>query len=181
MGDKEVYSNYLKQLLNKLGSTLFIVIGIGVFYTVTMTFIDHRLFPFTYIVLFLSMIKTGIISYITLGKVSKLMSTCHSLNNMIWTFGVLILITLFSFSTDYTCLFLTDSTSFSGIAHTSGSYLYNLYQFFYFSVITFSTVGYGDISPVSDISKFIVMLEIFLSFLIIVFSITNIKKIHINE
>ena len=45
-------------------------------------------------------------------------------------------------------------------------------------MITFSTVGYGDIVPTSDEARFVVMLEIFLSFFLIVFALTNIKKIH---
>ena len=100
---------------------------------------------------------------------------------MIYTFGVLILITLLSFATDYTCLFQADSNAFDGIRRSSISYISNLYQFFYFSFITFSTVGYGDISPISNVAKFIVMLELLLSFLIVFFSLSILKEVHINE
>jgi hypothetical protein len=181
MNVKEGYRTYLNQLIRKVSSMLYLVIGIGIFYIAVMSFIDHTSYPFTYIILFLSIIKTGVIANVTLMKVSKLMNVCHSLNDMILTFSLLILITLFSFATDYTCLFQLNSESFDGLVHFSSLYMYNLYQFFYFSVTTFSTVGFGDISPVSDVAKFIVMLEIFLSFLIIVFSLANIKKIHLNE
>ena len=181
MTDKKPYRDYVNQLIRKLSSTLFLVAGISVFYILSMIYIDHNRFPLTYLVLFLSISKTGIITYVSLQKVSKLISSCHTLNNMILTFSLLILITLISFATDYTCLFLTDGTVFSGIANATDSYLIIIYQFFYFSVITFSTVGYGDVYPVSNIAKFIVTLEIFLSFFIIVFSISSIKNIQINE
>ena len=54
-------------------------------------------------------------------------------------------------------------------------------DFIYFSITTFATVGYGDIIPVSSIAKILVTLEIFLSFLIIVFALANINKIHIKK
>jgi hypothetical protein len=169
-------SNYIKELFLSVGPTVFAVLGIGIFYIISMYYIDHAAFKFAYIMLFLSVAKSGVIAHLTLSKVSKLINTCHSLNNLIWTFSFLIIISLTSFATDYTCLFQTNTVSFEGLIHYSDSYLYNLYQFFYFSTTTFSTVGFGDISPVSDAAKFVVLLEIFLSFLIIVFSLANIKK-----
>ena len=181
MTESKTYRTFLNQLVRKISSTLMLVLGIGVFYLIIMSFIDHTYYPIAYIILFLAILKTGVIANISLKKVSKLINDCHSLNNMILTFSFIILITLFSFATDYTCLYQSNSESFYGLETNSNSYLYNLFQFFYFSVTTFSTVGFGDINPVSDVAKFIVMLEIFLSFLIIVFSITSIKKIHINE
>ena len=181
MPNKGRQSNYLMQLFTKVSSSVVVVIGIGIFYTISMSYVDHEAFSFSYIVLLLAITKTVIIAYVTLMKVSKLMNVCHSLNNLIWTFSFLILITLVSFATDYTCLFQSNSDSFDGLAHINNSYLSNLYQFFYFSTTTFSTVGFGDIRPVSDAAKFVVMLEIFLSFLIIVFSLANIKKVHLNE
>ena len=98
-----------------------------------------------------------------------------------WVFGLLIGITIFSFATDYTCLYLFDHSTFEGVPAISESYTYNLVHFIYFSVITFSTVGYGDITPVSGVVKFVVILEIYLSFFMIIFALANIKKIHINE
>ena len=106
---------------------------------------------------------------------------CHSLNRLLWVFGLLISISILSFATDYTCLYQYEHTTFSGMYAYSNTYIYNLYHFIYFSVITFSNVGYGDIAPVSEVARFVVMLEIFLSFFIVVFALANIKKIHIYE
>ena len=146
-----------------------------------MSTIDHRSLPLPYIILVLAIAKTIIITSTTLKQLSKLMKVCHSLEHLLWVFGLLIGISIFSFATDYTCLYQFEHSAFEGVPAYSDTYIYNLYHFFYFSVITFSSVGYGDIVPVSEVARFVVMLEIFLSFAIIVFALANIKKTPIKE
>jgi len=171
------HGTYIHHLFTKLSWSVLLVLGIAIAYVTSMSFLDHQSLPFSHIVLILAVFKTGVITYITLTKVSKLTKYCHSINHLLWTFGLLILIALVSFASDYTCLFQADSESFRGVSNHSESYLENLYQFIYFSMVTFTSVGYGDIAPVSDASKFVVMLEIILSFIIIVFSLTMIKNV----
>lgn len=172
---------FYKLLFGKTALPVITIIGVGILYIVLMSAIDHRSLPFPYIILVLAIIKTFIIASTTLKQLSKLIKFCQSLERLLWVFGLLIGISIFSFATDYTCLYQFESSTFEGIPVYSNTYLYNLYHFIYFSVITFSTVGYGDISPVSEVARFVVILEIFLSFFIIVFALANIKKIHINE
>lgn len=172
---------FYKQLLGKTALPVFTILGIGLLYVILMSVIDHPSFPFHYIILLLAIAKTLLIFVTTLKQLSKLIKICHSLERLLWVFGLLIIISIFSFATDYTCLYQFEHSTFEGIPAYSDSYIYNLYHFFYFSVITFSTVGYGDITPVSEVARFVVMLEIFLSFFIVVFALANIKKIHINE
>jgi voltage-gated potassium channel Kch len=174
-------NSFLKLLFGKTAVPIFAILVVGVLYIVLMSFIDHRSFPFPIIILVLAVIKAILISSNILKQLSKMIRFCHSLERLLWVFGLLIGISILSFATDYTCLYLFDHATFKGVPADSDSYIYNLYQFLYFSVTTFSTVGYGDIVPVSDIARFVVMLEIFLSFLIIVFALANIKKIHLNE
>jgi voltage-gated potassium channel Kch len=38
----------------------------------------------------------------------------------------------------------------------------NFFECLYFSVVTFTTVGYGDLTPISGLSKILVSLEAFL-------------------
>ncbi|WP_339887182.1 ion channel [uncultured Flavobacterium sp.] len=172
---------FFKLLFGKTALPIIIILGIALIYIMLMTRIDHSALPFHVVVAVAALIKTVVITLTTLKKLSKLIKICHSLERLLWVFGLIIVIIVFSFATDYTCLYQFDHAAFEGIPDFSNTYLYNLYHFFYFSVITFSTVGFGDITPVSDVAKFVIMLEIFLSFFIIVFALTNIKKIHLNE
>jgi len=173
--------SFYKLLFGRTALPLFTIVGIALFYVVLMSIIDHSSIPFHIIIAAAALVKTIIITMTTLKQLSKLIKICHSLERLLWVFGLIVVIIIFSFATDYTCLFQFNHLSFDGIPEYSNTYIYNLYHFFYFSVITFSTVGFGDITPVSDIAKFVIMLEIFLSFFIIVFAIANIKKIHLNE
>ena len=172
---------FIRLLFSKTSFTVFTVLGIGLLYIVFMSVIDHKWFPFPYIILGLAFFKTIVISTMTLKQLTKMVNICHSFEDLLWIFGLLIMVSLLSFATDYTCLYQFDNQSFEGIPAYSDTYVYNLFHFFYFSVITFSTIGYGDIIPTSDVSRFIVLLETFLSFFIIVFALANVKKIHINK
>ena len=157
-----------------------IILGTMV-YLLLMALIDHQLRIGPYLILFLALIKTLIIARTTLRQLSKLVRACHSSVHVLWVFGLLIAISILSFATDYNCLYLFDDRAFEGTLTASSSFVENLFQFLYFSLITFSTVGYGDLVPVSIMAKLLVMIEIFLSFLIVVYALTNLKNIHLNE
>ncbi len=173
--------SFYQLLFGRTALPMFTIIGIALLYVVLMSMIDHSSFPFHIIVATAALGKTIVITVTTLKQLSKLMKICHSIERLLWVFGLILMISVFSFATDYTCLYQFNHSTFEGVPDYLNSYMYNLYHFFYFSVITFSTVGYGDITPVSEIAKFVVMLEIFLSFFLIVFALANIKKIHIYE
>lgn len=173
--------SFLRLLLGKTAVPILTILGVGILYIVLMSVIDHQSFPFPLIILVLALAKTVLISSTTLKQLSKMIKICHSLERLLWVFGLLIGISILSFATDYTCLYQYKHDNFSGVSAYSNNYIYNLYHFTYFSVTTFSTVGYGDIVPVSEVARFVVMLEIFLSFFIIVFALANIKKIHIED
>lgn len=71
----------------------------------------------------------------------------------------------------YTVLHRLDATSFSG--RVEGPV-----DCFYFSVVTFATVGYGDIYPVTPIARLLTLSEIFVSMgslvlLVLAYSITE--------
>jgi ion channel len=172
---------FFRLLFGKTAAPILSILGVGLVYIFLMSTIDHSSLPFPYVILILALIKTIVISATTLNQLSNLIVICRSMERLLWVFGLLIGISIFSFATDYTCLYKFDPASFEGLSVHSDSYAHDLFDFFYFSIATFSTVGFGDIAPVSGIARIVVMLEIFLSFFIIVFALANIKKIHIGE
>nr|WP_262910163.1 potassium channel family protein [Zunongwangia profunda] len=88
---------------------------------------------------------------------------------------------VFSFTTDYHALYILNSENFKESTSLNGSFFLQFFEFIYFSLITFSSVGYGDIVPISIAGKTLVMMEIFLSFLVLVFGIANINRIHVDN
>ena len=109
-------------------------------------------------------------------QLSRLAEKNYSFERLLLPIGLLIGLTVFSLATDFSCLYEYDVASFTGISPSYTHYLDRLFQFFYFSMITFSTVGYGDIAPNSTAAQYLIMLEISISFLIIVFAFANLKN-----
>lgn len=77
-----------------------------------------------------------------------------------------------SFAFDYLSLVIIDPTAMKGIANT-GHYWDLFFNLLYFSVVTFATVGYGDITAGSLPAKGIVMIEIMSSFIFIIIILSN--------
>ena len=52
-----------------------------------------------------------------------------------------------------------------------------LFDLFYFSLVTFASIGYGDIFPTTTLAKILVMMEVGQSFVLVVFGLSNINNI----
>tara|TARA_R110000850_G_scaffold172246_2_gene297486 strand:- start:134 stop:424 length:291 start_codon:yes stop_codon:yes gene_type:complete len=88
---------------------------------------------------------------------------------------------IFSFAADYTCLNSADDTAFKGLSASANlGYIGHLFELTYFSVVTFASVGYGDIAPISIPARLISAIEIGQSFVMVIFGLSNINNIHIN-
>ena len=172
---------FLKHLFKATALPILSITGVLLLYVFLMSGIDHKALPFPLIIGILALVKTFLIASSTFLQLSKMIKICHSAERLITVFGLLIGISVLSFATDYTCLYQFDTSNFSGNLPPANSYAGNLFSFFYFSVITFSSVGFGDIEPASFVARFVVILEILLSFIIVVFALANIKKIHIYD
>jgi uncharacterized membrane protein (UPF0182 family) len=82
----------------------------------------------------------------------------------------------FSFATDFACLAEFDKQSFKGVnQEVSMSYWLKLFDYFYLSVITFTSLGFGDIVPVSPQAKLLIIIEVVQSFLLVIFGLTNLR------
>lgn len=94
------------------------------------------------------------------SNISAVMSICGS-----------IIVALIFFSILYLYIYKIDPNSFKG--SIGDTYLSQFISFLYFSVITFSTTGYGDIYPVSIVSRGVVILEIIYQFIVIILVISQ--------
>ncbi len=129
----------------------------------------------------LALIKTVIIVRLTFTQLAKIIGESHQLDHVLTLFAVLIVLIIFSFTADYHALYILNPENFKSSTTLNGSFLVQFFEFIYFSLITFSSVGYGDIVPISISGKILVMMEIFLSFLVLVFGIANINRIHVDN
>lgn len=89
---------------------------------------------------------------------------------------ILIQLVIF-FAIVYANLFDIDRTSFQGVTR---EYPVRLFiDFLYFSTVTFTTLGFGDITPISSAAKIVVMIEVLLFVVyisIILLTLANSRK-----
>ncbi len=108
----------------------------------------------------------------TFKKLDNLLENNHSFKHMVFLLGAIITLLILSFSIDYLCVSQIYTNAFYGIEN--GDLLH--YQFFnliYFSIVTFTTVGYGDIAPLNPIAKIITVFEMMSAFVVIMFVISK--------
>lgn len=170
--------NFLKQLLKQMRPALLLVVIVVLVYVYLMQFVDHKQSWIPYFVIFLALVKTTYFTFFTFSQVNKSIKQCHSFGQLLWVFGLVVLLIIFSYAADYACLVAANTSSFWGIKPLSSfNYVEYLFETFYFSVVTFAAIGYGDIVPVTIPAKILVMMEIGQSFVMIVFGLSNINNI----
>ena len=129
----------------------------------------------------LTLIKIGFIIALSFNQLMKIIGQSHILSHVLVLFGYLIVVIVFSFAIDYTALYFFDPTHFK-INNSAGSNgLLVFFDMSYFSLITFSSVGYGDIVPITVTAKIVVVLEVALRFFVLVFGIANVNRIRVNK
>ncbi len=104
----------------------------------------------------------------TFKKLDTLIEYNHAFNHLLLLFGAIITIIIFSFTMDYLCVTEIYVDAFSGIQQSQSMAL-RFINLLYFSIVTFTTVGYGDITPVAPVAKLITVFEMISAFVMIVF------------
>ena len=178
--EKSERIGFYKQLFKKVLLTASIVIALSLSYILWVG-VDSASQFLPFIIVGLALIKTVFIVRLTFIQLSKIIGESHQLTHILTLFGVLIVLIVLSFSADYLALYVLNSESFKIATVLNGSSFLQFFEFTYFSLITFSSVGFGDIVPLTISGKLLVMMEVFLSFLVLVFGIANINRIHVNK
>lgn len=178
--EKSERIGFYKQLFKKVLLTASIVIALSLSYILWVGVDSSSLFlPF--LIIGLALVKTIFIVRLTFIQLSKIIGESHQLTHVLTLFAVLIVLIIVSFSADYLALYVLNSENFKSATSLEGSFFKEFFEFTYFSLITFSSVGFGDIVPLTIPGKLLVIMEVFLSFLVLVFGIANINRIHVNK
>lgn len=173
-------TGFYEQLFKKVLFTTSVVAVLSLSYVLWVNENPDSLF-LPILVVGLAFVKTIFIVRLTFLQLSKIIGESHQLTHILTLFTVLIVLIIFSFSADYQALYVLNSESFKSARSFNDSFFMQFFEFMYFSLITFSSVGFGDIVPVSVSGKIIVILEILLSFFVLVFGIANINRIHVDK
>jgi voltage-gated potassium channel Kch len=131
---------------------LLILIGIMVLATIARNVSDYQNFNFVYMFLLLTFFVSA--AWLV-GK--KVLLTGYVDLNIITGSVALYLILGFIWAIFYTFLVQLSPEAISGVEPEN--WTYSLSTMTYFSFVTLTTLGYGDISPVTPIAKVLVILE----------------------
>ncbi|MBU3026081.1 ion channel [Zobellia galactanivorans] len=179
MKQTDKIDSFYKQLFRKAWITITIVSAVAV---LDIWLISNIGVEWTiWIVFLLTLIKIFFIVRLSFNQLVKIIGQSHMLSHILVLFALLIGLIIFSFASDYATLHLIDSANFKNSIEASSSIIIVFFEYLYLSIITFSSVGYGDVVPVSIVAKATVILEVALRFFVLVFGIANINNIKIDK
>lgn len=169
--------SFLKEFLFKeMG---LITVGILIYLVLINVFREHSdAGLMTVFVLFFAAVKVAYFLLFTLNRLEKhLLHKSFTFYRCLSSIATIIILLILSFSLDYVCLYDCNAQAFEGV-ETGNSLFYRFLEFNYFSLVTFATIGFGDIVPASLGAKLLVMLEITTSFFMVVFILSNFYNLH---
>ena len=171
----EIFSK-IKLVINLTREFVFLLVLLILFFVI-MSFWGHLVHPQIWagaLVLF-SIVKIYLLVSHTFRKLDMLTEDDHSFNHMLLLLGAIITIIVISFAIDYLCVSEIYSGAFSGIQYDR-PLIFRFINLLYFSIVTFTTVGYGDITPVIPVAKLLTVFEMMSAFVVIVFIISKYFK-----
>jgi Ion channel len=169
--------NFLKEFLfREMG---LITVGVLLYvFLITVFSHHHQSMLMTGFVLFFAVIKVTYFLFFTLYRMENhLRHNVVSFYRCVASFGTVTILLILSFTLDYMCLSDCNTQAFLGVAPETPLAI-QFFEFNYFSLVTFATIGFGDIVPISLGAKFVVMLEITTSFFMVVFILSNFYNMH---
>ena len=122
-----------------------------------------------------SLAKISFLVSHTFKKLDTLLEDDHSYRHMLFLLGAIISIIVLSFTMDYLCIAEIYPHAFSNI-HNGQPLVIRFTNLLYFSIATFTTVGYGDIVPLVPVAKLFTVFEMMSAFVVMVFIISRYFK-----
>jgi hypothetical protein len=147
-----------------------IFLGVLMFYFADQEIVDPGLN--TVFILILSFGKTIFFVVQSLRKIN------HVIDKNVAYFRFLIFMTfhiltiVISFGVDFFCLYTANPDNFQGVSPTAGIPEL-LFEFIYLSMLAFNNLGFYDVTPVSMVSKVLVMTEILIYYFTIVLILSD--------
>jgi len=159
----------IKVIVNLTKEFIFLI-GLIIIFFMIMNVWGHPKHPnlWASVIVLFSIAKIYYLVMHTFKKLDVFMINNHSFNHMLLLYGTIITIIIFSFAIDYLCITEIYVDAFSGIQQ-SQSVASRFINLLYFSIVTFTTVGYGDIVPKVPMAKLITVFEMISAFIMIVF------------
>jgi hypothetical protein len=152
-----------------VGSIVFMFVLIGVL------FLEYSAKPYIGFMLFIGFMAVGALVVSTSTLLDLIRRTLDK-DAYLYPSDVRIILRYFGGSIlFYTCLFTAmqlDNKEFLSIGHPSSMFV----DIFYFNVVTFTTLGYGDVVPITAMAKLLVALENLTSFFLVGLGIGCIAK-----
>lgn len=129
------------------------------------------------VVLFLLMaFKSAWFIVLTFRRIRSTLETEFFYHEFLSFIVYYVLLIILSFAVDFYCLYRIDPTAFAGIQQNR-RVLDEFVTFSYFSIASFTTVGFGDILPHSTTAQVFVSAEVMLAFFFNILVIANIVQI----
>ncbi|TDN95352.1 ion channel [Salegentibacter sp. 24] len=177
---KEADKKFYGQLLAKAGWTSATILILAFLYFLFLPkALDNEAWKWAIIII--AVIKAFLIVRITFKQLSKILGDSHYLEHVLSLFALIVSLIIISFASDYYALYLNEAANFKTNLVITEPSIFLFFEFIYYSLISFSTVGYGDFVPLSLSAKFLVILETVLYFFVLVFGTANINRINIKD
>jgi hypothetical protein len=149
-------------------------IGVGLFYFERFEIAD--LFWEKLILVAIAFVKCIYFIEHSFRKIEEASLNDISYNRFIVIILTNILLIVVSFAVDYSCLELIQPESFKGLAQP-GTFGDRAFEFSYFSVLSFTTVAFGDILPLTKAARSLTILEVGVAYLTTIIIISNFVQI----
>lgn len=149
---------------------ILIAVGYTIFQIVENEYLhDHWVVA---LIIGIALCKTVYFVRILYKKIEEVVLSNTAFHQFLVFLLVNIFTSVFSFAIDFWCLHQVNDKSFLGV-NLAYNKIELVFEFFYFSLLNFSYFGFGAIIPQSIPAKMLIMLQVTLSFLILIFILTD--------